>query len=283
MKILTIEGLCKQYPAFALKDVSFSMEKGTIMGLIGRNGAGKTTTLKAMLHLVHPDAGHITVCGMDMDTQERPIRERIGYVSGGIAYYPRRRLRELTAVTRTFYQAWDDAQYARLLQRFALDETKRVCELSEGMKVKYQLAAAMSHHAELLILDEPTSGLDPVSRDELLELFQTLCETDGVSILFSTHITSDLDACADTITYLRSGRVAVCAEKQALRDSYVLVRGSEDACTPQLRQKLIGARSHKGELEALLCRQAAGQAAGFLVQPADLESMMVHLEREAEA
>ena len=252
MEILRLDGLCKQYPAFRLDNVSFSMEAGTIMGLIGRNGAGKTTTLKSMLHLVHPDAGQITICGLDMDTDERAIRSRIGFVSGGASYYQRKRLRELTDVTKDFYPGWDGERYARLVRQFSLDERKRVCELSEGMKVKYQLAVAMSHKAELLILDEPTSGLDPVSRDELLDTFLTLCEQEGVSILFSTHITSDLDACADTITYIQSGRVAVSGKKQALTGAYLSVQGPDAACGAALRARLIGARSHKGELDALI-------------------------------
>ena len=164
MEILRLDGLCKQYPAFQLDSVSFSMEAGTIMGLIGRNGAGKTTTLKSMLHLVHPDAGQITICGLDMDTDERAIRSRIGFVSGGASYYQRKRLRELTDVTKDFYPGWDGERYARLVRQFSLDERKRVCELSAGMKVKYQLACALSHGAKLLILDEPTSGLDRVER-----------------------------------------------------------------------------------------------------------------------
>ena len=133
MEILRLDGLCKQYPAFRLDNVSFSMEQGTIMGLIGRNGAGKTTTLKSMLHLVHPDAGQITICGLDMDTDERAIRSRIGFVSGGASYYQRKRLRELTDVTKDFYPGWDGERYARLVRQFSLDERKRVCELSEGM------------------------------------------------------------------------------------------------------------------------------------------------------
>lgn len=282
MEILRLDGLCKQYPAFRLDSVSFSMDAGTIMGLIGRNGAGKTTTLKSMLHLVHPDAGRISVCGLDMDRDERVIRSRIGFVSGGASYYPRKRLRELTDVTRCFYPDWDDGRYTRLVRQFALDESKRVCELSEGMKVKYQLAAAMSHKAELLILDEPTSGLDPVSRDELLEMFLTLCENEGVSILFSTHITSDLDACADTITYIQNGCVAVSADKKSLTGAYLSVRGQDAACGAALRAKLIGARSHKGELDALIRKEDAPLASGFALSPANLESIMVHLEREAE-
>ena len=184
MEILKIEGLCKKYPEFSLKNVTFSMESGTVMGFIGRNGAGKTTTLKSMLRLVHPDAGHVEICGMDVAEQELAVRAQIGFVTGSAAYYPRKRLGQLTAATRRFYPNWDEARYQDCLRRFALDEGKRVSELSEGMKVKYQLALAMSHHAKLLILDEPTSGLDPAARDDLLGLFLELVERDGASVLF---------------------------------------------------------------------------------------------------
>ncbi len=281
MEILKVDRLCKQYPAFCLRDVSFSMQAGTIMGFIGRNGAGKTTTLKSLLHLVHPDSGKIEILGMDIDTHERQIREKIGFVSGGIFCYPRKRLYTLSEVTRRFYPGWDDAHYRQLLSRFSLDEQKRVCELSEGMKVKYQLALAMSHGAQLLILDEPTSGLDPVSRDELLELFMTLAERDGVSILFSTHITSDLDACADTVTYIRSGRIVESCDKAAFTDKYLLVSGDERQLTQPLRAQLVGLSCHKGRFEGLLRAENRPLAAGLVCAPASLESVMVHLEREA--
>ena len=201
-EILTVRNLCKHYPAFELHDVSFSIRASSIMGLIGRNGAGKTTTIKSILRLVRPDGGSVEFLGQPVDDDAAALRREAGYVSGDLCYYPRKRLSQLTAVTRSFYSAWDSARYEALLRRFSLDDSKRVCELSAGMKVKYQLACALSHGAKLLILDEPTSGLDPVSRDDLLDLLRALCEQDGVSILFSTHITSDLDACADDVTYL---------------------------------------------------------------------------------
>ena len=282
-EILTVRNLCKHYPAFELHDVSFSIRASSIMGLIGRNGAGKTTTIKSILRLVRPDGGSVEFLGQPVDDDAAALRREAGYVSGDLCYYPRKRLSQLTAVTRSFYSAWDSARYEALLRRFSLDDSKRVCELSAGMKVKYQLAVAMSHKAELLILDEPTSGLDPVSRDELLDTFLTLCEQEGVSILFSTHITSDLDACADTITYIQSGRVAVSGKKQALTGAYLSVQGPDAACGAALRARLIGARSHKGELDALIRAEDAGLAAGLAVSPANLEQIMVHLEREAEA
>ena len=204
MQILKLDGLCKQYPAFRLENVSFSMEAGTIMGLIGRNGAGKTTTLKSMLHLVHPDAGTVTICGLDMDKDEREIRSRIGFVSGGASYYQRKRLRELTDVTRRFYPGWDDGRYARLVRQFSLDESKRVCELSEGMKVKYQLAAAMSHRAELLILDEATSNVD--TRTELLiQKAMDRLMRGRTCFIIAHRLSTIVDA--DLILVLRDGRI----------------------------------------------------------------------------
>jgi len=206
MAILEVQGLQKRYPSFLLDDVSFSLERGRIMGLIGRNGAGKTTTLKSIFNLVHPDAGAIRMFGLSMPEDERAIKQRIGFAGGAVEYYRRKKLREIAGVTRTFYDSWDDEAYRKYTSAFSLDETKTPLQLSEGMRVKFSLTLALSHHAELLILDEPTSGLDPVSRAELLETFLFLKEG-GVSILFSTHITTDLEKCADDIAYLAGGKL----------------------------------------------------------------------------
>lgn len=210
--ILRVNGLCKQYPAFALQDIGFSIQGGQIMGFIGRNGAGKTTTLKALLHLVHPDAGEIRFFGMTFAENEKAIKQRIGYAAGGVHYYPQKRLREIAAITKTFYAAWDETAYRKYMTAFRLEDNKKVRELSAGMKVKFELALALSHGAELLLLDEPTSGLDPVSRDELLTIFEKLAQK-GVAILFSTHITSDLEKCADCITYIQNGKIVDSATK----------------------------------------------------------------------
>lgn len=209
---LEVRGLSKSYPKFALEDVGFRVEAGTVMGFIGRNGAGKTTTLKCLLNLVHPDAGSIEFFGMPWAANEAQVKRRIGFAAGGVDWYPRRSLGELAQRTATFYPNWDDAVWSSCVELFALDEGKRVRELSEGMKVKANVALALSHHAELLLLDEPTSGLDPVSRDELLEVFSGLAKR-GVAILFSTHITSDLDKCADVVTYIKGGRIVASCEK----------------------------------------------------------------------
>ena len=283
MTILKVDGLCKRYPEFTLDHVSFSMEEGTVMGFIGRNGAGKTTTLKALLRLVHPDGGQVEVFGLDAARDEHAIRQKIGFVSGGLSYYPRKRLTQITAATRRFYPEWDEKMYRRCLERFRLSEDKRTSELSEGMKVKYQLALAMSHGARLLILDEPTSGLDPVSRDDLLDLFLTLCEEDGVSILFSTHITSDLEKCADDITYIQNGHIFASQPKREFLAAYRMAEGAPAQLTPELEAALIGLRKHRETFSGLLRAQDAALGAGCTCREATLEEIMVHLEKEAEA
>ena len=218
--VLRVQGLNKHYPGFALEDVSFSLAPNRIMGLIGKNGAGKSTTLKAILNMVSPERGRVTMFGNDFYQHEKACKQRLGVVFGGIDFYPLKKLSAITAVTRKFYTNWDETQYQTYLKRFALEEGKKFKELSNGMKVKYLLALALSHHAELLILDEPTSGLDPVSREELLHIFRQIVQRERCSILFSTHITSDLDRCAHDITYIQNGRVLKSAETGIFLQSF---------------------------------------------------------------
>ena len=207
MNVLEVRGLTKRYPAFTLNGVSFAVPEGAVMGFIGRNGAGKSTTLKSILGMVHPDGGEVKVFGMDYAANERVIRRELGVVLGGIDFYPKKKIRVITDVTRRFYDNWDEGKYRHYLNLFAIDEEKRVDQLSSGMKVKYLLALALSHNARLLILDEPTSGLDPVSRDELVALFRAIVADGQRSILFSTHITSDLEKCASHITFIKDGEI----------------------------------------------------------------------------
>lgn len=217
MSICEVKHLSKEYPNFTLRDVSFSLEAGTITGFIGSNGAGKTTTIKSMLNIVHPSGGEIRYFGMLLSECENEIKQRTGYSTGTVNYYPKRKLKELAAVTKTFYRTWDEEAYRKYLALFSLDENKSPSEMSEGMKVKCNLLLALSHRAEILILDEPTSGLDPFSRDELTGIFTRLKEN-GVSVFFSTHITSDIEKCADNIIYIRGGEIVFSSDKKTFSE-----------------------------------------------------------------
>ncbi|MDL2289637.1 ABC transporter ATP-binding protein [Clostridia bacterium OttesenSCG-928-F22] len=220
MNILAIQGLTKHYEKFQLNDITFSLSQGRIMGLIGKNGAGKTTILKAMLNMIRADSGLVQMFGQDFLSNEESCKQHVGVAWGGIDFYKQKKLSDITAVTRRFYVNWDEEAYQRYLKMFELVPEKKVKELSAGMKVKYMIALALSHNAKLLVLDEPTSGLDPVSRDDLQGLFRQLVQSGERSILFSTHITSDLERCADDITYIKDGMLLKSAEKSAFIQSF---------------------------------------------------------------
>ena len=219
MSIAEVRNLRKEYPAFTLQDVSFSIERGRITGFIGRNGAGKTTTIKSILNLVHPDGGEINYFGLPLAGHEAEIKKRVGYSTGSVSWYPRKKIRDIVGIVSKFYETWDEEAYRRYLRLFELNEDKTPLELSEGMKVKFNLLIALSHGAEVLILDEPTSGLDPFSRDELLGVFTELKEH-GVAVFFSTHITSDLEKCADDIVYISHGKIVAAMPKSGFEAEY---------------------------------------------------------------
>ena len=244
--LLKIEHLSKRYPGFALQDVSFTLKQGRIMGLVGKNGAGKSTILKSMLNIVKTDQGTVTMFGKDFLQNEKSCKQNIGVVFGGIDFYPLKKLSAITAVTRTFYQEWDQQKYENYLRQFSLDENKIFKSLSNGMKVKYLLALSLSHNARLYLLDEPTSGLDPVSRDEILHIFTRIVKEKEKSVLFSTHITSDLDHCADDITYIQRGQVLKSSDKETFLRSFDYLKSPED--TGELTLEEIMLRTERSDL-----------------------------------
>lgn len=274
---LTVQGLCKEYPAFKLQDVSFSLVPGTITGFIGRNGAGKTTTINSILSFVHPDAGEITFFGMPWEDHTREIKEKIGFVSAGMTYYTRKKLKAITAVTKTFYPAWDGEAYRKYMGAFGLDEEKTPAELSNGMKIKYALALALSHGAELLILDEPTSGLDPVSREELVEVFLKLRD-EGKTVFFSTHITSDLEKCADRILFLQQGVLKADDDLDSFRNTWRIAECAGEI-PETVKAAAKGACRTRDGYTVLLRREDAAETE---TREASLEEIMIHLEKEAE-
>ena len=278
MDLLTVEGLSKAYPAFRLEDISFSLPPGYIMGFIGRNGAGKTTTIKTMLNLVRADAGRVAVLGQDYAANELALKPMIGLQLGGVTYYPRTVCARITGVYRRFFDTWDDKAYQGYLKRFDIDETKKVDQLSAGMKVKYALALALSHQARLLILDEPTSGLDPISREDLLDVFREVIEDGQRSILFSTQITSDLDKCADYITYIRDGRMVASADRDTFLESYLLVKGRKDQL-PAVERALIGHKLTDLGFTGLASTTNRSALAGCELSAPDIEQIMVYTER----
>ena len=281
MNLIEVNGLCKNFEKFQLKNVSMTLEEGFIMGFIGRNGAGKSTTLKTMLNLMKSDGGTIQLCGLSNPRDEIEIKNQVGYVFGGVDFYPEAKIGRITDVTKSFYKEWNEELYKSLCERFEIDQNKKFKHLSAGMKVKYSVAVAMSHNPRLLILDEPTSGLDPAARDDLVLLFQEFIEDGQHSILFSTHITSDLEKCADYITYIKQGEILASTDRETFHNSYISVAGKKDQLTSEVESKIIGLHTHQLGFEGLMKAEdrAVAEAGGFEIGQPTLEDIMIHIER----
>ena len=281
MNLIEVKGLCKNFEKFQLKNVSMTLEEGFIMGFIGRNGAGKSTTLKTMLNLMKSDGGTINLCGLSNPRDEIEIKNQVGYVFGGVDFYPEAKISRITDVTKSFYKEWNEELYNSLCDRFEIDQNKKFKHLSAGMKVKYSVAVAMSHNPKLLILDEPTSGLDPAARDDLVLLFQEFIEDGQHSILFSTHITSDLEKCADYITYIKQGQILASTDRETFHNSYISVAGKKDQLTSDVESKIIGLHTHQLGFEGLMKAEdrAMAEQGGFEITQPTLEDIMIHIER----
>lgn len=278
MNVLQVENLRKEYPKFLLNDVSFNIPKGYIMGFIGENGAGKTTTLKAMLNIIRKDGGHVTVFEKDMDVFEIDIKKDIAFMSGK-SFYPKRKIKEITNVFKRFYSNFDEEIYLQYLKKFNLDPDKKMDELSQGMSLKYSIALALSHHAKLIILDEPTSGLDPVARDSLLEIFQGIIESGEISILFSTHITSDLEKCADYVTFIQNGQIIESLAKDDLIAKYRLVNGELDSID-SIKNDLISYKKNAFGFTGLIKKDHLKENANIKIATPSLDDIMIYYAQE---
>lgn len=238
--ILKVDGLNKSYGDFSLTDVTFSLPEGCITGFIGVNGAGKTTTLRTILGLAKKASGSIQCLGLDMEKDEKQIKNRIGIVLDDGCFYDELSLSEMKSIISSAYTSWSEQDFRRYMDMFSLDPKQKINTLSKGMKMKYALALALSHNAELLIMDEPTSGLDPLIRGQLLKLLTEYMENGGRGVFFSTHITSDLDKIADTLIMIDSGHIIFQEEKDALLDTYRIVKGDAKSLDGDIRKLFLG-------------------------------------------
>ncbi len=276
---LRVNSLVKRYPGFTLSDVSFGLERGAVMGFIGRNGAGKTTTIKLIMGLIHKDAGSVEVLGREMGRDDSEIRERIGFVYDEHGFYGNMAVRTIGRMTALFYRSWNHEEFERFIKEFGLDPARKAGELSRGQRTKLALALALSHAAELLIMDEPTSGLDPVFRSELIDILYRVIQDERKSVFFSTHNTSDLERIADYITFIEDGKIVFSESKDALLERYRIVKGPRERLTAHAREMCVGIREARTGFEALSASAedfAALVGEGAVVEKAGLEDIMVH-------
>lgn len=279
-KILELIDVSKKYPTFELKKINFSLERGKIMGFVGRNGAGKSTTLKTIMNLISFD-GSIKVNGKEFRDDEVENKQNIAFILGGVNVYHFVTVKTLKNVTRRFYKHWDEQLFQNYIKLFNISESKKVRELSQGMKVKLNLAIALSHKANLLILDEPTSGLDPVSRDEILNMFLDLIQKEDVSILFSTQIVSDLEKCADVITYIRNGEIVDSTTLDDFVNKYYLIKGDFKTLDKDLKKYIIGYREQRTNFEGLVKKENINFFENYEKNTPSIEEVMVFEERNA--
>ena len=281
---INVTGLCKSYQDFALDNVSFAVPKGSIMGFIGENGAGKSTTIKAMLNLIHRDAGTVEILGMDLDGHEKEIKERIGVVFDECCFHDNLTPADISKILGNIYQNWDGKLYQKYLAQFGLDEKKKIKEFSRGMKMKLGIAAALAHRPDVLILDEATSGLDPIVREEILDIFLDFIQDENHAILISSHITSDLDKIADYLTFIHHGRIILSSGRDDLMDSMGIVKCGTEELEKIEQDQIIRYRKNQFGCEVLI-RNKRSFAVGhpeMVIDPVTTEAIMLFYSRGEE-
>ena len=280
---LEVNGVSKSFKSFKLKDISFILPKGYIMGLIGPNGSGKTTTIKLILNMLKRESGEIKIMGLDNQTDENAVKTNLGVVFDSNCYCDDWTVSQTEKNVSGFYKNWDRGSFSRLISRFHIETKKKVKELSKGMQMKLMLACAFSYDAKLLILDEPTSGLDPVSRDELLSILSEYIEDGEHSVLFSTHITEDLKRAADYITYINNGKLFYSGSKDDFVNMFCIVKGGKNELTPEQSKKAVGVRSYSTGFEALVKTEDMKLFSHLNIEPASIDDIVVFTNAKGES
>lgn len=276
---LEICNLTKTFYDFKLDDVSFTLPTGFIMGLVGKNGAGKTTIIKLIFDLLQRENGLIKIFGNDIENTY-DFKQDVAVVFDDLFFVEDWKITDVENAVSSFYKKWDTATFQSYLDKFNLNRNKKIKECSKGMKLKLSLAVALSHQARLLILDEPTSGLDPVARDELLDILLEYIENENNSVLFSTHITSDLDKIADYLTIINNGKVFYTGMKDELFEKYCIVKGGVEDLTSEVEKRLIGLQKGKMGFSALLNIQDIKHVPdSIVVEKTTVDEILIHIDR----
>lgn len=280
---IEINGLTKKYDGFTLDNVSFNVPKGSIMGFIGQNGAGKTTTIRSLLNIIKTDGGEIKMLGLDHIKNEYDIKERIAVVFDELPFHDSFTGAALSKMFAGLYGAWDEKKFFSLCDRFGLPTKKKLGKFSKGMKMKMQIATALSHNAELLIMDEATTGLDPVVRNEILDMFREYLMEGDRSILMSSHITSDLEKIADSVTFIDKGKILLTGYKDDILDSHGVIKCTKAEYKEIALDDFISARVTDFGAEVMVADRAAAakKYSGATIEKTTLEDIMLfYVSRE---
>lgn len=277
MELLEVKNLSKHYKSFDLKDISFTLPKGYIMGYVGANGSGKTTTLNLITGILKGTEGEVYIDGLSREGDERSYKEMIGYV-GDDSYFPDHlKIKHVRGILKDFYPTFSVDKFNDFIRGWNLPENKMIKDFSRGMKVMLMFASVLARETKLLVLDEATNGLDPVMRTEILKLLQEYVMDGERSAIFSTHILSDLEQIADYIYFIHGGRTVLYDTKDELIESFLLVKGESGGISDALRRELIGISENAYGFEAILPSEKAELlGGGFLFEKPTIDQIVIH-------
>ncbi len=275
---IEIKGITKRYDGFTLDNLSFNVPKGSIMGFVGQNGAGKSTTINTILNIIKPDEGEIKIFGLDHIKDEIEIKKSISAVFDELPFHEELNAKQLNTVLGNIFPQWSKETFQSYLDKFALPSKKKFAKFSKGMKMKVQIAAALSHNAKLLIMDEATTGLDPVVRNEILDIFLEFLQDEDHSILMSSHITSDLEKIADSVTFIDKGKLLLTGYKDDILSSHGLIKCSKSDYAELDKNDIISARINDYSVEALVNDKdkCLKKYSGAVIDQTTLEEIMLY-------
>lgn len=275
--VLELCSVTKNFGDFTLDHVTFSVSEGGICGFIGQNGAGKTTTIQLILDILNMDEGNIRVLGRDMTKDGVALKDEIGVVYDEMSFHEFLTPAQLETIMKNIYKHWDSVAYDHYLKHFGLPRKKPCGKFSRGMRMKLQIAVAMSHHAKLLIMDEPTSGLDPIVRNEILTIFQDFVTEEHHTILLSSHITGDLDRLADEVVFIDKGKIVLTGNKDEILERHGILKCKKEDIAQIAKEDIISIRSGAFSQEVMISDRegCSRKYPKFLIEQPSLEDIML--------
>lgn len=275
---IEIKNLRVNFPTFQLKDVSFNVPMGSIVGFVGENGAGKSTTIKAILGLLKIDGGEIKVLGEDVGRLSPKLKEKVGVVFDSIPFPPSLNAKQLDKVLGGIYKTWDSRVFFGYADRFKLPPKMKIKDYSKGMAMRLSIGAALSHNSEILVLDEPTGGLDPIMRREILDLLYEFIQQENHSVLMSTHITGDLEQIADYICFIHEGKIVFFKDRNEMTEKYRIIRCDDNELAAIDKEDIIGVR--RGKFCNEILTENSEKYPDLTADRASIEEIMVYYVKE---
>lgn len=281
--VIEMKSVTKDYGDFKLDNISFSVPEGSVCGFIGQNGAGKTTTIRIILDAITRDSGEVYVFGQNVDKASAALREDIGVVFDEMGFHDFLTARQLNTIMKNVYINWNEKKYFEYLKRFSLPAKKACGSFSRGMRMKLQIATALSHEAKLLIMDEPTSGLDPVVRNEMLQIFREYVVEEDHTILLSSHITGDLEKLADEVVFIDGGKIVLQGNKDEILERHGILRCKKEELNHISESLIVSAETSNVGAEILVNDRKTAQKLypETVIEPARLEEIMIYYVNKA--